>query len=753
MANYQPPTENTGIFNGLYFQDTSLTTREGDGRYLKLLAQGDEDMNNFDLVNVNQVDTQSVRFGDGTIQTTAGGGGGGVSNPMSANLDAGGYTIFNQSRTNETETPVLYNYGAITPQEYGILRVPNRTTGTSITMIQLRALDLGLSHQLLLQVIAYADKSVIRIINNVAESDNQVFINIRYGQDPVITGDNVLTFQAGVSATNVEYSIFQNGNDIHSIGTNFLPITTATPVALTNIFTEIAVEGNTSGTSGNWRTKGTSYALDIQTSGLSTQQLRNITGGDIQTLANITMSNNNLKQVGTIAVDTIGVNLNSEIQSLASINMGGNDLQNVNNVYTDNIFENTTANGIVVHNTLNMTNNHIHNLDDPIQNKDGANKQYVDTAVATGLTNPLLTNLDGGTFRGINFGDPSNTQDLATKNYVDTAIVGSGVQNPMIANLDGGAFGMSNVSVFSTTPTTGRFESRGLFSHGYGTGGNFEVGGSNTRFAPSGNLTIENFSGTTTYFDYEQSTQFLTTKNGATQVIDTGSKLTFSSGGTLQLHINPVLATQNEELSLLNVGGGGLNQILQTQGQANGVPNIPQSLNPVFMINLKNDDVSVAVPFTSGLGWDNTSNGFVIPLEETNSMTGRYGEPYGLNDNQINCLPYNSYLTAVGLNCANVLGGWRCLGGASVELVYTKPGFIDQPFSPPVIVAQAGSNLQSENIRIPYASWIYADRLIETGIALLLQLNIPPGGTIDIQSPLNQRLNANKIQIGIIEMA
>jgi len=229
MANYQPPTENTGIFNGLYFQDTSLTTREGDGRYLKLLAQGDEDMNNFDLVNVNQVDTQSVRFGDGTIQTTAGGGGGGVSNPMSANLDAGGYTIFNQSRTNETETPVLYNYGAITPQEYGILRVPNRTTGTSITMIQLRALDLGLSHQLLLQVIAYADKSVIRIINNVAESDNQVFINIRYGQDPVITGDNVLTFQAGVSATNVEYSIFQNGNDIHSIGTNFLPITTATP--------------------------------------------------------------------------------------------------------------------------------------------------------------------------------------------------------------------------------------------------------------------------------------------------------------------------------------------------------------------------------------------------------------------------------------------------------------------------------------------------------------------------------------------
>ena len=294
MANYQPPSEDVPIFNGKYFLPENITTATGDARYLKLIAQTDEDMNNYDILNINQVDTQSVKFGDGTIQTTAGGGGGGVSNPMSANLDAGGYTIFNQTRTNETETPVLYNYGAITPQEYGILRVPNRINGTSITMIQLRALDLGLSHQLLLQVIAYADKSVIRIINNVAESDTPVFTNIRYGQDPVIPSDNVLTFQAGVSATNVEYSIFQNGNDIHSVGTNFLPITTATPVALTNIFTEIEIELNTSGTSGSWRTKGTTFALDTQTGGLSTQQIRNITGGDIVSFANLTMNNNNL---------------------------------------------------------------------------------------------------------------------------------------------------------------------------------------------------------------------------------------------------------------------------------------------------------------------------------------------------------------------------------------------------------------------------------------------------------------------------
>jgi hypothetical protein len=134
-------------------------------------------------------------------------------------------------------------------------------------------------------------------------------------------------------------------------------------------------------------------------------------------------------------------------------------------------------------------------------------------------------------------------------------------------------------------------------------------------------------------------------------------------------------------------------------------------------------------------------------------MTGRYGEPYGLNDNQVNCLPYNSYLTGVGINCANVNGGWVCNGASTIELVYTLTGLIDQSFVPPVIIAQAGSNLQSENIRIPYASWIYADRLIETGITLSLKLNIPVGSSIDTQDPLNVRLNANKIQIGIIEMA
>ena len=71
MANYAPPTEDVPIFNGLYFTDIPLTTKTGDGRYLKLIAQTDEDMNGYDINNINQVDTNSVKFSDNTIQTTA----------------------------------------------------------------------------------------------------------------------------------------------------------------------------------------------------------------------------------------------------------------------------------------------------------------------------------------------------------------------------------------------------------------------------------------------------------------------------------------------------------------------------------------------------------------------------------------------------------------------------------------------------------------------------------------------------------
>ena len=790
MAETAPPTENVPIFNPIYWtinNGKEINVDYLDANYLKypisqsapeifsagLTSENDilfsnavpanREIVNVENIRMSQGGAGYIEFPDGTQQTTASGGAGFVSNPMSADLDGGNFDITNVDDLTADKLNVDTRFNGTIPQDYsniGTITAGNTYIIADVVkigaegniMFLMRALENGFRQECLVEVIGMTDRGTIRIINNVCESDNIPIVNITYAEKPTDPTKNILTFECGITSSIADLTYYQLGQGDLTAGQQFIPrppyATTSVP---TTIYAKSTLQPNQAETTGTFQAN-TLLAEDTQTGGLATDAIREKT-----TLANITIQNdlllsgNNLKQVNSIATDTIGVNVGTEINSTASINLGANQLQNVSTIFTDAISETTPANNIVMNNQVSMGTNKIINLAQPTDAQDGATKNYVDTAVAGGLTNPLTSNLDGGNFRGINFSNPSNAQDLATKDYVDTTAGGGGVQNPMIVNLDAGGFSVFNASVLGTQATTGRIESRGTFTHGYGTAGEFAVNGDDIRFAPSQNLTIENFSGTTTYFDYEQSSQILTTKNGATQAIDTGSKLTFSAGGTLQLHLNPAVATQNEELSLLDINGGE-NQILQTQGNSNSAPNIPQSLNPIAIFNLNVDDASIYAPFTAGLGWDNSSDGQTIILPDNNSITGKYGEPATLNNNQVNCFPFYSYLCGVGINNASVGGGWICNGASTLELVYTLTGLIDQSFVPPIYVAQVGQSFTAEQFQIPKASWIYANRLVETGIQLSLKLNIPIGSTIDIQDPLNARINCNKVQITIIDM-
>ena len=76
----------------------------------------------------------------------------------------------------------------------------------------MRARDPGFKQEVWANCCAFRDRSVIRILNNVVESDTQVFTDLKYGTDGAgIT--NFLVFTCGTPSTTCEIAFFQNQAD------------------------------------------------------------------------------------------------------------------------------------------------------------------------------------------------------------------------------------------------------------------------------------------------------------------------------------------------------------------------------------------------------------------------------------------------------------------------------------------------------------------------------------------------------------
>jgi len=747
---------------------------------------------------------------------SGGGGGGGVSNPMTSDLNAGGFDITNATdinavdlnasadltanrviatnlvqggtidatdilltpNINRTDAPSYGNLGAIVPAtQYEIATITPKADAEGTILGVLRGLDSGLKHTVFFQVIAYADRAVIRILNNVSESDTPIFLSLEYGEDSVDATKNSLTFTCGTPSSTCEIAFYQNGGDKGTglaYGSPFIPATSGVIATHSTTYAQATLNLNTAGTSANFRVESNLFADDTDTKSLQTNTLATYTNPEIQVVSDmnlvssssikqaISVQTNNLVSGGAFPIqassdmdfqnnllvnsvdDFLNIDENIDLQatghgivnltSLTGTNSGADDIVmnsdvdmnnnaiiNVDNIKTDNIFENTAANGITIHNETNMTNNKIINLAAPTANGDGANKLYVDTVAGS-----------------------------------------SGVQNPMVANLDGGNFNITNLSGITATQVQnddgGLMSSRGTFLHGgsLATIGQFGVGGDEINFAPNSTFSIKSFSGADTYFQYDQSTQTLSTLFGARQELAGGStlevkgaadiavatagKIDASPGGSIVFNSTANPPGNFGELSMLDVNGLGISNFPQTLGLVNTVAQ-PQVIGCSTIINTR-IDCSV-VPFNSGTSWDNTSDGSIIYAVDSNTLVFQEGLPTGVNNHDNNQVVFDGWLVGVGANNASNLGGWVCSGGASVEVIGATTG----SFPVPCILGDATSAFNRENRPLPQAGWVRADETNRGGVALAIRLNIPPGDTHNVNKPAKPDVNMNKIII------
>jgi microcystin-dependent protein len=123
MSAYPPPREQLPLYDASVFIDTQgidgqgvlLTQGEADTRYLKLVAQSDEDMNNKALLKI-----QKLVFSDLTEQNTAASGGvpvGAMITFAGAGALPNGYLLCDGSAKSSALYPQLY---AVIGQLYGV---------------------------------------------------------------------------------------------------------------------------------------------------------------------------------------------------------------------------------------------------------------------------------------------------------------------------------------------------------------------------------------------------------------------------------------------------------------------------------------------------------------------------------------------------------------------------------------------------------------------------------------------------------
>lgn len=540
-----------------------------------------------------------------SLISAGGGGGGAVNNPMTNNLNGGGYDILNVDtyagnifdgttlqlsgnatvanitatdnvnalkvnapEINDTDAPSYVNLGAIAPGiEYELARIPVKTDAEGSILMVLRGVQTGFKQTVFIQVIGYNDKSVIRILDNLSESDTPIFGAITYGEDSAAAGQNVLGFTCSAASTSCEVAFYQNQSDKGTgvYGAPFIPTAGLTPVAgYAFTYATQPLTNFTAGSTGNWDVGGTGTFGGIMTAPVANiDQLTDRAGAGITMVGtDLIVSGNNIKLANNVETSVILTPFAGGSLNLGSdFNTQGFVMRSLA-VAPDNV--------IKMESDLEMLGQNILNVDSIKLNSIGE---------ATGAGISLNAETDLNANKIINVAAPTANTDVANKLYVDTTASAAGVQNPMIVGLDAGGFDITNIGTLSNNSGTGVINSNGDFNHLFASGAtNFNVGGTQITFNPQTSLAIKSTNLATTFFDYATLSRTLSVNDTATLDCKAGSVFTTQLGSSTILagtvshagndigEVGIVNALAGADTGMTATGGGQL--LMRTDGTA-----------------------------------------------------------------------------------------------------------------------------------------------------------------------------------------